>query len=62
MKKSTGRLSTRPTGLAFAGASAPETDGSEMIAEIQKRYDVELDEKALVEENITFKLPSILTS
>ena len=45
-----------------AGASAPETVVRDLIAEIQKRYDVELDEKALVEENITFKLPSILTS
>ena len=45
-----------------AGASAPETVVRELIAEIQKRYDVEVDEKALVEENITFKLPSILTS
>ena len=45
-----------------AGASAPETVVRELIAEIQERYDVKLDEKALVEENITFKLPSILTS
>ncbi len=45
-----------------AGASAPETVVRELIAEIQKRYNVEMDEKALVEENITFKLPSILTS
>ena len=45
-----------------AGASAPESVVWELIAEIQKRYNVELDEKALVEENITFKLPSILTS
>ncbi len=45
-----------------AGASAPEPVVQELIAEIQKRYDVKLDEKALIEENITFKLPSILTS
>ena len=45
-----------------AGASAPEVVVRELIDEIQERYDVELEEKALVEENITFKLPSILTN
>ncbi len=43
-----------------AGASAPEAVVRELIAEIRQRYDVTLDEKALVEENVTFKLPSIL--
>ncbi len=45
-----------------AGASAPEKLVKDLIAEIQKRYDVELDEKALLEENVTFKLPSVLNS
>ena len=45
-----------------AGASAPESGGRELIAEIRQRYDVTLDEKALVEEKVTFKLPSILTT
>lgn len=43
-----------------AGASAPETLVMEIIDEIRARYDVELDEDALVEEHITFKIPSIL--
>ncbi len=45
-----------------AGASAPESVVRELIAEIRQRYDVTLDEKALVEEKVTFKLPSILTT
>lgn len=45
-----------------AGASAPESVVRELVAEIRQRYDVTLDEKALVEENVTFKLPSILTT
>ena len=44
-----------------AGASAPENLIREIIDAMRDRYDLELDENALVEENITFKLPSVLT-
>ncbi len=44
-----------------AGASAPETLVMEIIDEMRSRYDVQLDEDALVEESMTFKLPSILS-
>jgi len=45
-----------------AGASAPESVVRDLIAEIQARFDTEMDENALIEENITFKLPAILTA
>ena len=45
-----------------AGASAPENVVKALIAEIQSRFDVELDERALVEETISFKLPRILSA
>jgi 4-hydroxy-3-methylbut-2-enyl diphosphate reductase len=44
-----------------AGASAPESLVMEIIGEMRARYDLQLDEEALVEENLTFKLPSILS-
>jgi len=44
-----------------AGASAPERVVHDLIAEIQARFDVALDERQLVDETITFKLPRILT-
>ena len=45
-----------------AGASAPEGLVMEIIDEMRERYDLQLDEDALVEETLTFKLPAILTS
>ena len=45
-----------------AGASAPESLIHEIIAEMRARYDLQLDEDALVEESITFKLPPILAN
>ncbi len=45
-----------------AGASAPESLFMEIIDEMRERYDLQLDEDALVEETLTFKLPAILTS
>jgi len=33
----------------------------EIIDEMRARYDLQLDENALVEESLTFKLPSILS-
>ena len=44
-----------------AGASAPESLIHEIIDTMRDRYDLQLDENALVEENITFKLPNVLT-
>jgi len=44
-----------------AGASAPEKLIHEIIDAMRDRYDLKLDENALVEENLTFKLPGILT-
>jgi len=43
-----------------AGASAPESLVMDIINEMRTRYDLKLDENALVEESLTFKLPSIL--
>ena len=43
-----------------AGASAPESLILEIIDEMRQRYELELDENALVEESVSFKLPSIL--
>ena len=45
-----------------AGASAPESLVRGIIDEMRERYDLQLDEDALVEETVTFKLPAILTS
>ena len=45
-----------------AGASAPESVVRDLIAEIQARFDTEMDENALIEENISFKLPAILSA
>ena len=45
-----------------AGASAPESLVMDIIEEMRERYDLQLDEDALVEETLTFKLPAILTS
>ena len=44
-----------------AGASAPESLVMEIIDEMRERYDLQLDEDALVEETMSFKLPPILT-
>ena len=44
-----------------AGASAPESLVHEIIDEMRERYDLQLDEDALVKETISFKLPPILT-
>jgi 4-hydroxy-3-methylbut-2-enyl diphosphate reductase len=44
-----------------AGASAPENLVMDIIDEMRARYDLQLDEDALVEETLTFKLPSILS-
>ena len=44
-----------------AGASAPENLVHEIIDAMKSRYDLVLDENALVEENVIFKLPPILT-
>ena len=43
-----------------AGASAPESLVMEIIDAMRTRYDLQLDEDALVEESLTFKLPGIL--
>ena len=45
-----------------AGASAPESLVHEIIDTMRSRYDLQLDEYALVEETMTFKLPPILAS
>lgn len=45
-----------------AGASAPESLVHEIIDTMRSRYDLQLDEDALVEETMTFKLPPILAS
>ena len=34
----------------------------DIIDEMRERYDLQLDEDALVEETLTFKLPAILAS
>ena len=44
-----------------AGASAPENLVHEIIDAMKSRYDLVLDENALVEENVIFNLPPILT-
>ena len=44
-----------------AGASAPESLVHEIIDAMRSRYDIVLDESALVEETVTFKLPPVLT-
>ena len=44
-----------------AGASAPETLVHEIIDAMRSRYELVLDENALVEEAVTFKLPPVLT-
>ena len=44
-----------------AGASAPETLVHEIIDAMRSRYELVLDENALVEETVTFKLPPVLT-
>ena len=44
-----------------AGASAPESLVYEIIDAMRSRYDLVLDENALVEETVTFKLPPVLT-
>ena len=43
-----------------AGASAPESLVHEIIDAMRSRYDLVLDENALVEETVTFKLPPVL--
>lgn len=45
-----------------AGASAPESLIHEIIDSMRTRYDLQLDEDALVEETMTFKLPPILAN
>lgn len=45
-----------------AGASAPESLIHEIIDRMRTRYDLQLDEDALVEETMTFKLPPILAN
>ena len=44
-----------------AGASAPESLVHEIIDAMRSRYELVLDENALVEETVTFKLPPLLT-
>ena len=44
-----------------AGASAPESLVHEIIEAMRSRYELVLDENALVEETLTFKLPPVLT-
>ena len=44
-----------------AGASAPESLVNEIIDAMRLRYELVLDENALVEETVTFKLPPVLT-
>ena len=44
-----------------AGASAPESLVHEIIDAMRSRYELMLDENALVEETVTFKLPPVLT-
>ena len=44
-----------------AGASAPESLVHEIIEAMRSRYDLVLNENALVEETVTFKLPPVLT-
>ena len=44
-----------------AGASAPESIVHQIIDAMRSRYDLVLDENALIEETVTFKLPPVLT-
>ena len=44
-----------------AGASAPESLVHEIIDAMRSRYELVLDENALVEETVAFKLPPVLT-
>lgn len=44
-----------------AGASAPESLVHEIIDAMRSRYELVLDENALVKETVTFKLPPVLT-
>lgn len=44
-----------------AGASAPESLVHEIIDAMRSRYELVLNENALVEETVTFKLPPVLT-
>ncbi len=45
-----------------AGASAPEKLVLDVINAMRDRYDINLSEDAITQENITFKLPSILNA
>jgi 4-hydroxy-3-methylbut-2-enyl diphosphate reductase len=45
-----------------AGASAPEILVQELVAEAQRRFDVNLEETRLTEENVVFKLPRALVA
>jgi 4-hydroxy-3-methylbut-2-enyl diphosphate reductase len=45
-----------------AGASAPESLIHDIIDTMRGRYDLQLDEDALIEETMTFKLPPILAN
>lgn len=45
-----------------AGASAPEILVDELIAEARKHFDVTIEEIAITQENVNFKLPKVLNS
>jgi len=44
-----------------AGASAPEILVAEVVAEARRRFDVTLEDRAIVRENVVFKLPPVLS-
>ena len=44
-----------------AGASAPEILVDEVIAKLSEQFDITIEHQNFVAENLTFKLPSILT-
>ena len=44
-----------------AGASAPEVLIEEVIAAAKERFDVTIEEVAITQENVNFKIPSVLT-
>ena len=44
-----------------AGASAPEVLVEEVLATLGERYELKIEHQNFIAENLTFKLPSILT-
>ena len=45
-----------------AGASAPEILVQELVDALRVRYDVTVEERHIIDENVTFSLPRALTA